>query len=568
VNSAAQALERLKALARLLLAASVGLAFMLAPPRTQHLYLLVALVLVVYFLYAALALPFHQQLTSAQWQVAGLVGDLAVLAVVLLAAPGHSGAFILFFVYFALLAGLWKGWWAAAGLSLLVSAAYLALAWRDSLTTLRPAWLGTFSEENWIVIGGLVAAGALVGTLAQRERRHLERAVEVERFGQLLSFDTRWEELWDRWLKELSHRFKARRALLAYHNPETDRVSLWQFRSDRERAAADETDRPPRDARTFLLDATPLGIMGNGFARPSGADWHLRHEFSPATTVRQAFNLPGRFALEFSPRSLLSVPLSIGSGGRARVFLLDSQRGEFTLGEFTELQWLMAGLAPMLANLLTVRGLIAQAVNQERDEISRSLHDGVAQTLASLEMQLKVYQGMAGSDPQRTAVELARLQGVVKQEQEALRRFVRTLKPVRVPAGELGQWMLAHCAQFQQETGIEVDVQAQPVDATLPEGVCREVFLILREALHNVRKHAGARHVTVRLQQDDSHLQLLIRDDGNGFSFSGSYTQEALDAKGLLPVSIGEHARAVEGVLTIESLPGSGATVRVDVPLD
>jgi signal transduction histidine kinase len=436
------------------------------------------------------------------------------------------------------------------------------------LTSFQPASLGNFSQENWVVIAGLVAAGSLVGTLAQRERQHLERAVEVGRFARLLSLDTGWKDLWERWLKELSRRFKARRALLAYHNTETDRVSLWPYCSDKEQDGAEEIDRPPRDARTFLLDTTPLSIMGNGVDRLAGGNWQLRHEFSPATTVQQQFSLPERFAREFSPRSLLTVPLEIGSSGRARVFLLDSDRGEFTLGHFTDLQWLLAGLAPMLANLLTVRSLITQAVNRERDEISRTLHDGVAQTLASLEMQLKVYQGMAPSDPQRTAVELARLRGIVKQEQESLRRFVRTLKPVRVPAGELGRWMLAHCAQFQQETGIEVDVEAEPVDATLPEGVCREVFLILREALHNVRKHAGARHVTVRLQQDDSHLRLLVGDDGSGFSFSGSHDHEALESKGLLPVSIGEHARAVGGALTIDSSPGHGATVRVDVPLD
>jgi len=568
VNSAAQALERLKALARLLLAASVGLAFLLAPPRATHLYLLVAFVLAVYFLYAALALLFYQQLTPRRWQIAALVGDLAALAVVLLVAPGHSGTFILFFVYFTMLAGLWRGWWAAAGLSLLVSAAYLALAWRDALTGLQPGSLGTFSQENWVVIGGLVAAGALVGTLAQRERRHLERAVEVERFGRLLSLHTRWEELWEDWLRELSRRFKARRALLAYHNPETDRVSLWQFRGEGETDAARESDRPPRDARMFLVASAPISILGNKLERTAGADWHLRHEFSETATTQSQFSLPERFLQEFAPRSLLSVPLRVGDDGRARVFLLDAEGGGFALADLTDLQWLLAGMAPMLANLLTVRTLIAQAVNRERDEISRTLHDGVAQTLASLEMQLKVFQGTAAGDPQRTASELGRLREVVKQEQESLRRFVRTLKPIRVPAGELSRWMLAHCVQFQQETGIEVDVDAQPVDSTLPEGVCREVFLILREALHNVRKHAGARKVTVRLQQDDSHLRLLVRDDGSGFPFSGTYAQEVLEAKGLLPVSIGEHARAVGGALTIDSSPGKGATLQVDVPLD
>jgi signal transduction histidine kinase len=566
VNSAAQALERLKSLARLLLAASLGLAFLLVPPRGHHLYPLLGFVLALYFLYSSLSLLFYRQLTSRSWQLAVLTGDLAALAVVLLVAPSHSAAFILFFLYMALQAGLWHGWWAAAGLSVLLSGAYLAMAWREAFA--GASFVGAFPQENWVVIGGLVAAGALVGTLAQRERRRLEREVEVEDFARLLSLDTRWPELWTRWLGELSERFRAREALLAYHNPETDRVVLWRYASEDGKEALEELDRPPRDARTFMLDATPLSVLGHGLKNDATAKWHLRHEFSSTATVQESFFLPGRFRSEFSPASMLSVPVRVGEGGRARVFLLDARRGEFTLAQFDELQGLLSGLAPMLANLLTVRSLIAQAVNHERDDISRALHDGVAQTLASLEMQLKVYQRLAANDPQRTAEELAHLQSVVKQEQEGLRRFIRTLKPVRVPAGELRQWMLAHCAQFQQETGIEVSLDAKPVEATLPEGVCREVFQILREALHNVRKHAQAKHVFVRLLQDDSCLRLQIEDDGRGFSFSGSYAQEALEQRGLLPVSIGEHARAVGGLVTIDSTPGRGATLHLEIPLD
>jgi signal transduction histidine kinase len=403
--------------------------------------------------------------------------------------------------------------------------------------------------------------------VARRERRHIERAAEIERFAHLLNLDTRWPELWRRWLNELCQRYRAGRALLAYHDPETDRVTLWQFRPGEDDGEPEESDRPPPDRRTFLLDGTLLSLLGNSLDRAGAAEWQLRQETSAAATVKKSFALSRRFIDELAPRSLLSVPLTVGKGGRARVFLLDGEGGGFALAQLDDLQWLLAGLVPVLANLLTVRSLVIGAVNQERDEISRTLHDGVAQTLASLEMQLNVYCRSAVQEPAHTAEELGRLREVVKQEQEALRRFIRTLKPVRVSAAELNRWVLAHCAQFQQETGIEVDVQAEPVDSSLPEGICREVFLILREALHNVRKHARARRVLVRIRQDDSHLRLLVDDDGQGFSFSGTYAQRALEEKGLLPVSIGEHTRAVGGTLTIDSTPGSGATLRVEIPL-
>ncbi|HEX9765107.1 MAG TPA: sensor histidine kinase, partial [Candidatus Acidoferrales bacterium] len=258
---------------------------------------------------------------------------------------------------------------------------------------------------------------------------------------------------------------------------------------------------------------------------------------------------------------------AVGGAWRGRLFLLDPASGRFELRQLEDLQELLAGLGPVLANLLVVRSLLVQVADREREQISRELHDGVAQTLASLQMQLSVLRRVAAADPARALESVDRLHKVVQQEQDELRRFLRTLKPVRVPASELNRWLLAHCSQFQQETDIEVELLADRVDDKLPEGVCREVFLILREALHNVRKHAAARNVLVRLRLEETNLQLVVDDDGRGFPFAGTYTHRALEEQGLMPVSIGEHTRALGGTVTIDSSPGSGATVRVDIPL-
>lgn len=559
------ALERLKALARLVLAATLGLAFLLAPPRGTPLYPLVGFTFGVYFLYAVALLLLGRQRVQRAWRMAAVAGDAAALVVVVLLGPSLPAAFLLFFVYFTLVAGLWRGWWAAAGLSAVVSAAYLWVDWKQSLAGSDASWLTSLPRESWLVAGGLLAAGVLVGAVAQRERSHLGRAAVVEHFAGLLSLDRGWQELWRGWLEELCRRFQASRALLAYHEPETDRVLVWEFRRGESGGGFEESDRPPRDAREFLLEAEPLSFLATGLDGRAGQG-QARRELSAAAAETKV-ELPERFVREFSPPSLLSVPLAVGGSWAGRLFLLGGAGGSFSPPQLDDLQELVKRLEPVLANLLTIRGLITRAVDQERERIVRELHDGVAQTLASVEMQLDVYRRLAPQDPARTSVELAGLQGTVKQQQEELRRFLRTLKPVHVPAAELGRWILAHCAQFRQETGIEVDVWAEPLGPALPEGVCREVFLILREALHNVRKHAQAQHVLVKLRQDGSYLRLLVDDDGCGFPFSGTYSQRALEETGLGPVSIGERTRALGGTLTIDSTPGSGATLRVDVPL-
>ncbi|MBI4466510.1 MAG: sensor histidine kinase [Acidobacteria bacterium] len=562
MDSAAQAIERIKAVARLLLAAALGLAYLLTPPRRTPLYALVGFVFGVYFVYALVALIFRRKLTGWVWPATAVAGDGAVLVVVVLLAPNLPAAFLLFFVYFTLVAGLWRGWRAAVALSVLVSAAHLWVAWKEAAPEAGATLAGTLPRESWLVVGGLLVAGGLVGAVAHRERGRIERAAEVERYAALLSLDLGWPELWRRWLAELCQRYRAGRALLTFRNPENDRVLLWEFRSGEPGGALAESDRPPRDTSEFLLDAEAASLLANRL-EGGGGQQVSRGDSSQGAAKP---GLPPRFSREFSPNSLLSVPVSVGGTWGARLFLLDAAGG-FTPGQLEDLRELVERLGPVLTNLLTIRSLITAAVDQERERIVRELHDGVAQTLASVEMQLNVYRRLAVQDPARTGEELGGLQAVVKQEQEELRRFLRTLKPVRVAADELGRWMLAHCAQFQQETGIEVDVWADPLGPSLPEGVCREVFQILREALHNVRKHAKAQHVLVRLRQDGSWLRLLVDDDGCGFSFTGTYSQRALEEQGLLPVSIGERTRALGGTLTIDSTPGSGATLRVDIPL-
>ncbi len=550
--------ERIVAVARLVLAAALGLALLLGLARGTALFALLAFIFGVYVVYAVAVLAWRRRLVD--WSGGGilLAGDVAILAVVVLFAPALPAAFLLFFVYFTLVAGLWRGWRAAAVLSVAVSLAYLGVVWRG-------AGAEGGIATKWGVVTALLAAGTLVGTVAERERRRVERTAVLETFGSLLSLDTRWVDLWERWLKALCQRYGAKRALLAYRDTESDHVLLWDFRADARAHSLQESDRPPRDARTFLLEAEPVGLMGA--AQESGR-WRWQ-QTQPRGRVEPAnsFSLPGRFADEFTPGSLLSVSFAAGGRWRSRVFLLDGVGGGFRPDQLDDLQQLLEGLRPALTTLLTIQGLIAGAVNQERERVVRELHDGVAQTLASVEMQLSVFRRLAERAPEQVAGELGQLQQVVQGEREEFRRFLRALKPVRVTPDELAQWLLAHCAQLQQETGIQVETQIEPVQENLPEGVCREVVLILREALHNVRKHAGARQVLVRLRQDENCLRLVVDDDGRGMPFSGTYTQEALMEKGLAPVSICERLRGLGGTLTIESTPGSGLTLRMEIPL-
>jgi protein-histidine pros-kinase len=102
-------------------------------------------------------------------------------------------------------------------------------------------------------------------------------------------------------------------------------------------------------------------------------------------------------------------------------------------------------------------------------------------------------------------------------------------------------------------------------ELSLPAPVCRELARIAQEALVNVRKHSGARQVTVQFLESNGTWELIVEDDGSGFPFSGRLSQYELDAAHRAPGMIRERVRLIHGELTIDSKPGHGSRIEVRV---
>jgi two-component system sensor histidine kinase DegS len=235
------------------------------------------------------------------------------------------------------------------------------------------------------------------------------------------------------------------------------------------------------------------------------------------------------------------------------------------------LRWLeqiVRYVGPPLENVFVMRSLRARAVESERSRISRDLHDGILQTLLSLKIQLDVLQRKLPQKPEQAGVDLASLQKTVQQESDELRRMVTDLRPLRVESADMRELMYGFAERFRNEQGMAIDLFIEDRNLRLPDRICRELFQIYREALHNVKKHAHATHVVVKLEQDEANVFLFVDDNGQGFSFSGRYRSEELDQLRLGPISIKERTRSVGGTLTVESNPGHGARLTVEIPLN
>lgn len=199
-----------------------------------------------------------------------------------------------------------------------------------------------------------------------------------------------------------------------------------------------------------------------------------------------------------------------------------------------------------------------------RAEAAREVHDELGQELTALRLDLAWLAHDLPADPLLARSALAAATTRVDAAIGAVRRLSRALRaPERGPS--LPDAVRRHTRDFERTTGTAVRLASGPDDGIETEGkLAHDVARILQEALTNVARHAGARHVDVRLDRRPGRLVLEVADDGRGF---GKSSREGGPADGLGLLGMRERALAHGGELTVRSSAGRGTTVTLRVPI-
>ncbi|MFZ3215319.1 MAG: sensor histidine kinase [Candidatus Acidiferrales bacterium] len=517
-----------------------------------------AIFLAVYLL-LALAVLGYERLANETSITIPLLADFMAMAVFLFLTPSVSAWWFLFlFMVFAL---------ATQGNSRamlgLVCAAAIGIIFRVATTDLS-GWRGVW---HWLSIGLATGISGLgMGFLGAREREHLERQQFLQKVSGLLQFDRGLTESVRQALGEIALSFECEQACLAIRDEELERLFAWKIHPGDRELGGPET-LPLSRSDTFLTDAYEASFCwefnegpGAGFGWDRRSGQVFRNLPAPPNSTRE----------EFGARTLLAVTIDAGGRPAGRVLLINPQetRRRFTRGDLRWLEAIVRHIGPPLENVFLMRHLRSRAVESERSRISRDLHDGILQTLLSLNIQLDVLRRKFPWTPEEAGKELETLQKTVQQESGELRRMVTDLRPLRVESADMRELMLGFAERFRNESALAVDLFIEDRNLRLPDRICRELFQIYRESLNNIKKHAKASHVVVKLGQDEAKVSLIVDDNGRGFSFSGKYSSEELDRLRLGPISIKERTRGVGGTLTVESNPGHGARLTVEIPLN
>jgi signal transduction histidine kinase len=212
-------------------------------------------------------------------------------------------------------------------------------------------------------------------------------------------------------------------------------------------------------------------------------------------------------------------------------------------------------------NIRQMAERVVAAQEEERQRISRELHDDLGQALTTHLLALRNLQEDLSAPVE---VMFERLQSLYDQSYEIfvkIRRLARDLRPPVLDALGLKVAMQTYCAEFTRHTGLPVVFEAEDSLPQLPDTHNITLYRALQEALTNVVKHAKASQVWVELSVEDETVNLTVQDNGIGFSEEGS------GSNGIGLAGLRERITVAGGVLNINSAPARGTVLSVRFPV-
>lgn len=448
----------------------------------------------------------------------------------------------------------------ASVFTLLAETAFVTSAWGRPFGLLSRQF--GFTEFALEIISILLLGGAL-GYLAEGEKKLRGEISAVKSIVQKVSPEGDVNETIEEMLSGTLKLFGAGRAVLVLRSPGTGKALLWSGAN------------PAAGRAVFHFSELPADKMSRYLFPMPGRSWRLqkasrgeRYELlaldgEGRSIEKVSCALPADLFSEDPFTTMLAVAFDLGREWAGRVFLFDLQNASHLEWDLRFLQDLVKDAAPAVHGMYLLQRSRMRARAVERARVARDLHDGVIQSLIALEMRVDDLRRQAVGVSPDAAEKLGSVRGLLRDEVVNLRELMQQLRLDDVAPHLLGAYVSEMVDKFHRETGIDASLTQAPDAAQFSSRVSREVAKIVHEALTNVRKHSGARRVSVGFEMEDSLWKLVIEDDGKGFNFSGRLSQAALDAACQGPRIIGERVRSIKGDMAIESRPGQGARLEI-----
>ncbi len=201
---------------------------------------------------------------------------------------------------------------------------------------------------------------------------------------------------------------------------------------------------------------------------------------------------------------------------------------------------------------------------EERNRLAREIHDTLAQSITAVALQLEHADALldSGTDPQRVQQAVRQALTLTRANLEETRRSVHDLRAAPLEGRTLPEALAALAAEWSAAGETQATFALDGEIKSLPVRIETALYRAAQEALANVRRHADARHVTLRLEAQPGRVRLLIEDDGKGFD-----TEQVREGRYGL-IGLNERFHLLRGALRVESCPGDGTRLEAVVPLE
>lgn len=208
----------------------------------------------------------------------------------------------------------------------------------------------------------------------------------------------------------------------------------------------------------------------------------------------------------------------------------------------------------------TLSRRLVEVQENERRTVARELHDEAAQALVSLRYGLQLLERETGGR-EGVAARVAELKQTTDAVIDSLHRLAGALRPASLDLVGLEAALRQYLRSVEAKWGLTARFKARGLkDERLPAAVETALYRVVQEAVTNVVRHAAATRVDVLAERRDDRVRVLVEDDGKGFVPGRAEGGERLGLIGMR-----ERAEALGGTLTVESAPGEGTTIAVEV---
>jgi nitrate/nitrite-specific signal transduction histidine kinase len=263
--------------------------------------------------------------------------------------------------------------------------------------------------------------------------------------------------------------------------------------------------------------------------------------------------------------SFLGVPLKRGERLLGLVGVMTRQRRRFSQGDAQLLTRLANQVVVAIENARLYQQVRHLTALEERDRLAREIHDHLAQSLGYLNVKASITDELL-SDGQMAQAQasLLELKDVAQETYTDVREAIFSLRTTVLPGSGLLPTLREYLAEYRTHYGVDARLVVDDESLTqVPAHIGIQIIRIAKEALTNVRKHAGANRAWVRFEGDGDWTRITVEDDGRGFD-PAQVAGEGRQYFGLQIMR--ERAESVGGSLELDSRPGHGTRVVIRVP--